>query len=267
LDRLSVKALAVDPKDPKKIYAGCKPVSLFMTDNQGETWQELRGMRQARKWWWFSPADQPGFDPYVNALTVSPEEPDVILAGIELGALMRSEDGGRTWSKHLKGSDRDCHSLMFHPKNSRWAYEGGGMSGVAISSDHGRSWHKPKDGLGTKYGWAVAADPEQPEICYLSASEMPKLWRGEFEPLAHQDGKANAHIFRKVGDDPWEQLSGGLPEPLDYLPYDLVTVSDAPGYVFAGMANGEVWCSQDYGDTWARLPFELGGIHGPMVII
>ncbi len=136
-----------------------------------------------------------------------------------------------------------------------------------MSSDHGKSWHKPKHGLGSKYGWAVAADPVRPEIWYLSASVMPRLWRGEFEPLAHQDGQAHAHIYRKVGDDSWEQLTGGLPDPLDYLPYDLVTVHGCPGNVFAGMANGDVWHSGDYGDTWVRLPFNLGGVHGSMVII
>ncbi len=96
LDHIPVKSLAVDPQDSRTIYAGCKQVSLFKTDNLGETWSELRGMRKKRKWWWFSPADQPGFEPYVNALAVSPEDSEVILAGIELGAVRRSEDGGRS---------------------------------------------------------------------------------------------------------------------------------------------------------------------------
>ena len=199
-------------------------------------------------------------------MTISPTDPDVIMAGIELGGVLRSEDGGRTWSKHRRGAERDCHSLRFHSSNGSWIYQGGG-GGPAFSQDGGLTWRKPKDGIGTKYGWMVAADPQRPEVWYFSASNLPKLWRGEFEPPAHKDGQANAHIYRSVGGAPWEQLSGGLPEPLDYMAYALVTDQNAPGHLYTGLANGDVWFTENYGDTWKQLPFNLGGIHHTMIMI
>lgn len=262
-----IKAIALDPNNPQKIFVGSKPVSLFMSENEGGSWVELETMRQTRKWWWFSPADPPGWTPYVNALAVSPTDPDVILAGIELGAVMRSEDGGWSWSKHLRGSDRDCHSLKFHPVDGNWVYEGGGISGPALSQDGGKTWRKPKEGLGKKYGWMVAADPERPEVWYVSASKQPNLLRGEFNPPAHKDGQANGHIYRKIGDEPWQQLGGGLPEPMDYFAYDLATLPEHPGTLFAGLANGEVWLSEDYGDHWSCLPFNVGRVHSSMIVI
>jgi hypothetical protein len=96
---------------------------------------------------------------------------------------------------------------------------------------------------------------------------LPKLWCGEFEPPAHRDGQANAHIYRSVGGAPWERLSGGLPEPLDYMAYALATHQDAPGYLYAGLANGDVWQTVNYGDSWEQLPFNLGGIHSSMIMI
>ena len=200
------------------------------------------------------------------ALTISPAEPDVILAGIELGGVLRSEDGGHTWSRHRPGAERDCHSLKFHPTNGSWVYQGGG-GGPALSQDGGRTWRKPKAGIGSKYGWMVAADPQQPEVWYFSASNFPKLWRGEFIPPAHNDGRANAHIYRSVGGAPWEQLGGGLPEPLDYMAYALITDHSTSGHVYAGMSNGEVWHSANYGDVWKKLPFNMGGIHHTMIMI
>ena len=261
-----VKSLAVSPHDPKTIYAGCKPVSLYVSRDGGQSWNELEGMRRAKKWWWFSPAEPPDWRPYVQALTISPSNPDVIMAGIELGGVLRSEDGGQTWSKHRRGADRDCHSLKFHPSNGDWVYQGGG-GGAAFSQDGGLTWRKAKNGIGTKYGWMVAADPQRPEVWYFSASNLPKLWKGEFTPPAHHDGKANAHIYRSVGGAAWEQLSGGLPEPLDYMAYALVPDPEASGHLYAGLANGDIWHTTDYGDTWKQLPFNMGGIHNSMMMI
>lgn len=263
---IPVKSLAIDPTDSETIYAGCKPVSLYVSKDGGGTWEELPAIRETTKFWWFSPADPPGMAPYVNSLAVSPTNPDVIIAGIEVGAVMRSDDGGLTWSKHLRGSDRDCHSLKFHLSNGNWVYQGGG-GGVSYSKDGGKKWQKPKSGLGPKYGWMVAADPERPEIWYLTASDRPNILKGQTHPLAHIDGQAQGHIYRKVGDDPWVQLSGGLPEPLDYMAFDLAVDPDRPGHLYAGLANGQVWASQDYGDQWEKLPFELVGVHDSMIVI
>jgi len=266
LEDIPVKSLAVSLHHPGRIYAGCKPVSLYVSPDGGETWEEYKSLRRARRWWWFSPAEPPDWRPYVMALTISPTNPDVIMAGIELGGVLRSEDGGRTWSKHQRGAERDCHSLKFHPANENWVYQGGG-GGPAFSQDGGSTWQKAKDGIGTKYGWMVAADRQRPEVWYFSASNLPKLWKGEFEPPAHRDGQANAHIYRSVGGAKWERLSGGLPEPLDYMAYALITDPEATGHLYTGLANGDVWHTENYGDTWKQLPFNLGGIHHTMIII
>jgi hypothetical protein len=268
LKGIPVKSLAVSPHVPDTLLAGCKPVSLYVSRDAGRSWEEFEGIRRARRWWWFSPGDPPGWQPYVQALTISPTDPNVMLAGIELGGVLRSEDGGRTWSKHRRGAVLDCHSLMFHQTDGDWVYEGGGSGvGGAFSDDGGVTWQQSKAGLGRKYGWMVAADPDRPEVWYLSASSQPNLLRGEWVPPAHRDGQANAHIYRSIGGAPWEKLSGGLPEPLDYLAYALVTDPNAAGHLYAGLANGEIWHTVDYGDNWSQLPFTMGSVRGKMIII
>src|SRR5512138_2557047 len=96
------------------------------------------------------------------------------LVGIEAGAVVRSIDGGITWQDHRQGALRDCHSITFHASDGAWAYEGGGSgAGVAISQDGGNTWNQPKAGLDRHYGWACAADPVDPALCYVSVSPSP----------------------------------------------------------------------------------------------
>ena len=263
-----VKSLAISPHAPGTIYAGCKPVSLFVTHNNGETWEELPDIKHRRRWWWFSPAEPPDFNPYVQALTISPTDPQVMLAGIELGGVLRSTDGGQTWSKHCRGAVLDCHSLKFHSTDGSWVYEGGGSgSGAAFSRDGGVTWQQAEGRFAGKYGWMVAADPAQPEIWYLSASRQPNLLRGEFTPPAHHDGQAGAHIYRFNGGGKGEPLAGGLPQPLDDMAYALVTDPAKPGHLYAGLSNGQVWHTTDLGNTWEQLPFNLGRIHSGLLIL
>lgn len=275
-----VRALAVSPHESGTLYAGTKPPALYVSQDGGKSWEERPALRAKRRWWWFSPAEKPML-PYVQGLALSPTDPDVIMVGIELGAVMRSDDGGATWSNHRKGAVRDCHSLTFHATNGAWVYEGGGGN-AAYSRDAGRTWTQPQRmgwrdylrlmtggqppevaqsaaGLDRFYGWAVAADPAQPDIWYFAVAPGPAQAHGS-------DGHAKAYIFRHT-DGVWQRLSGGLPQPLDYMPYALITDTDAPGHVYAGLHNGDIWFSSDHGDSWQQLPVNVKRIERVLIAL
>jgi len=180
---------------------------------------------------------------------VSPDDPDVVLAGIELGGVLRSEDGGRHWGSHRQGASRDCHALAFHRGA---AYQAGGTRGGTVSRDGGRTW-TTLPGLDRKYGWSVAAEPSEPSVGYLSAA---------FARTAHGPA-CNAAIFRSDGRS-WERLSGGLPETISSLP---VLQTGDPGEVYAAIAQGELWASRDHGDHWERVPVDLGGRARGLLVI
>lgn len=260
-----VMSLVVSPHDPDVAYAGVKPVGVVVTRDGGESWTELTAFRSVRQWWWFSPADPPGIQPYVSSVGVSPSDPGVLIVGVELGGVFRSDDGGASWSRHRRRADRDCHDMCFHARDGDWIYEAGG-GGPAVSSDGGRTWRRPTSGLAGSYSMAVAADPERPEVWYVSAAPhvaWPAFWR---TPTAHYDGHAHTSIYRSDGGAAWEKLDGGLPPLLDHMAYALRTDTSEPGHVYAGLANGQVWHSRDYGDHWTRLPVELGAVRRTMVL-
>jgi photosystem II stability/assembly factor-like uncharacterized protein len=172
--------------------------------------------------------------------------------------VLRTTDGGQTWSTHRKGALRDCHSITFHLANGDRVYEAGGTgAGAAYSANGGETWTQPKDdALDRHYGWAVAADPANPAVWYVSESTGPFA--------AHGGSNAQAYIYRHDGSR-WKRLGGGLPDPLSSMPYALITDPAAPGHLYAGLQNGEVWHSADHGDTWMLLPVRFSSIHRSLI--
>lgn len=254
-----VKAIAVSPMEAGLVFAGTKPPGIFVSRDSGSHWEELSAFRRIfSRRFWFSPAEKP-FTAYVQGIALSPTDPKVILAGIEAGAVVRSADGGNTWQDHRKGALRDCHSIRFHATNGDWVYEGGGTgAGAALSRDAGNTWTQARQGLDRHYGWAAAADPARPDIWYASISPGPMK--------AHSAGNAQAYIFRSMGGA-WEKLTGGLPQPLDYMPYALLTDREAPGHLYAGLSNGDIWHTVDYGDHWQQLLVNMGTVWTAMIML
>lgn len=266
LDGQVVKSIAFCRAEPGVMYVGTKPPSIFVSHDNAASWTELESFRQMRCRHWFTPAE-PG-DPYVMGLSVSPTDPNNIVAGIEYGALLRSTDGGKTWQGHLKGASRDCHSLTFHATDGNWVYQGGGGPPASVSRDGGKSWISSRKGMGgCGYGFACAADPQNPEIWYVSAAPLMKFPKIHMFPRMHWDGYSNSFIFRATPDGRWERLGGGLPQPLDYAVYTLLTDPTAPGHLYAGLSNGDVWHTSDFGDRWTQLPVNMTAIHRSLIML
>jgi photosystem II stability/assembly factor-like uncharacterized protein len=234
-----VFSLAVGAADGS-VYAGCEPSQLFVSHDRGASWTEREGLRElpSAPTWSFPPRP---WTSHVRAIAPHPRIPDLLLVGIELGGLMRSEDGGRTWQDHRPGAHRDVHALAWHPSGDGRAYQAAG-GGAARSDDHGASWTPADAGSELDYVWALGVVPDEPATWLVSASPDARH--------AHGDGPARAGLYRWRGDGPWRRVQEGLPEPLDDMPYALAV---AEGRVVVGLRSGRLFASDDLAERWREL--------------
>jgi hypothetical protein len=277
-----VRALANDPREPSVVYAGTEPPALFVSRDSGETWQELEGVRNhPRHVDWRFPV--PPFRAHVRTIAFDPRDANVIYVGIEVGSLLKSSDGGRTW-EDLEGCGHDIHRVAIHPEAPETVlvttgldtkpYHATGRHGLFRSTDAGRSWEAANQGLGdrTYCEDAIAFDPDDPRRVYMATAKgIPPRWASMtaltwgaltggfvyFVRPSRLRRRSGAEVVFHRSDDggrTWRAGGAGLPAPL----FDMVWTLDASRkngetVLVLGTTGGDVWEGRAGGETWAKV--------------
>jgi photosystem II stability/assembly factor-like uncharacterized protein len=168
----------------------------------------------------------------------------LLFVGIELGGVMRSSDGGRTWMDRQPNSQYDCHTLRTHPHAPGLLYEAAG-GGFAQSEDGGLSWQRRDEGMDHHYVYGLAVNSGDPRTVIVSASYGA---RG-----AHSnDDRADSYLYRRSGDNEWQAVHDGLPDPKGTRVYILANHPLAAGHFYAATGS-DLYHSTDTGPSWAKV--------------
>jgi photosystem II stability/assembly factor-like uncharacterized protein len=253
-----VLSIAISPVDRVNgrsvVYAGTEPSRLLRSEDDGATWQDFPALGElpSAPSWSFPPRP---YTHHVRWIALHPADAQTLYVGIELGGVMVTRDGGQTWEDRKPGSQHDAHAIATHPAAPDRVYEAAG-GGVAISADAGRTWRPTDEGMDRHYTWGLAIDSADPDLWYVSASHGART--------AHRhDGDAQAILYRKRGDAPWEALGGertGIDRPVSFMPYALLAPRDLPNTMIAGLQNGDLLLTENAGETWRTLPTGLESI-------
>src|SRR6478736_5997750 len=116
-----------------------------------------------------------------------------------------------------------------------------------MSADLGESWVRSERGLDRRYAWAVAVDPGDPDLWYVSVSRSPYA--------AHGNGDGESVLVRSVNGNGagWTAIDTWGDEPeLRRMPYALATFADQAGRLLVGLSGGRLLLTDDAGETWSR---------------
>ena len=240
-----------------RLFAGTEPARLFYSDDLGAHWQESPSLRTVPSvsTWTFPAPPHAG---HLKNIAFDPKDPRVMYAGVEQGGLLKSTDAGITWSELFLFVEAagDVHRVQIDPTNPKhmWVPTG---SGLYMSNDTGASWQRLTNRESEVGGYpdGLVFNPRQPSVMFLSASEKgPGSWR-----TSHFAG---SRISRsKDGGLTWQQAKSGLPDRLQPAIEAMCLEDSGKSFtVFAGTTAGEVWCSEDSGDSWSRIVDGIGPV-------
>lgn len=243
-----VMAVAVNPADPDELYVGTEPSAVYRSTDGGATWRERPGLTDlpSSSGWAFPPRPDTH---HVRWVEVDPRDPAHLYVSIEAGALVQSHDGGATWEDRRPDARIDNHSLATHPDAPGRAWAAAG-DGYAETTDGGKTWDHPQEGLGHRYCWSVAVDAADPGTVLVSSAS------GAYS--AHRPGAAESYVYRKRNGAAWERCDEDLPAGEGFLRAVLAAGADAGE--FYALANRGLYRTTDAGDSWDRqeIPWAEG---------
>jgi BNR/Asp-box repeat len=258
INQAIVTAIAVSPAQQANgygvVFVGTEPTALYRSDDGGDTWTELENVRllPSAATWSFPPRPHTS---HIRWITPDMKEGEKIYVSIEAGAFIRSLDGGQTWEDRKFRGPLDTHTLLTHPMapGRLYAAAGDGLFEVGReyleSKDAGLTWESKAEGLKHHYLYGMAVDPGNPDVIIVSAS----VHAMEAHHLHHVTPEST--IYRKEGNQPWQEVREGLPPTEGMVIPILAANQDEPG-VFYALTNQGLYRSADTGLTWRRLEID-----------
>jgi len=250
----------------KDLWAGTIPGGLFHSGDRGETWRLAESLWNLpeRREWMGGGYDQPG----IHSICIDPRDRRSLAIAISSGGVWLTRDGGETWQLGGRGmyaeymppekrdepNIQDVHRMVQGPSRPEvlWAQH---HNGVFRSTDRAATWQEVKAIAPSKFGFAVAVHPKEPDTAWF----VPAVKDERRVPV---DAKLVVARTRDGGKS-FASLSKGLPQEASYdLVYRHGLDVDATGNTLAfGSTTGNLWLSEDQGDSWRCLSTHLPPIH------
>jgi photosystem II stability/assembly factor-like uncharacterized protein len=255
-----------------RLRVGVEMPGIFESRDDGDTWSLLTNLEgQPGSEVWDDPANQPPGHLGISGLEET-GDPDHFFAIVQGIGAYETTDGGTNWTPRNRGLRADwpreheevgfcVHKLVRSPVDGDRLFQQNHV-GMHRSDDAGKSWTEITEGLPTEFGFAAATSPHDRDT-FLVIPLDPG--HGRVMP----EGKAAVWRTQDAGSS-WQAMREGLPQSdafLGVLRQGMVADTyDSPGYYF-GTSTGQVFASNDDGESWSEIASYLPAISSVSVAV
>jgi len=256
-----VWSILLHPSEPGTLYVGTEGTGIYRSRDHGASWRELavpapEGMLRM------------DFPARVVRLALDPSNPDEIYAGLEVGGVVRSTDGGDSWQscnagllafakqdrfKSRIGTDSDSegmldsHALTLSPARAGEVVLANRM-GLFRSADRGRNWADMQVGRHSPLTYARDVRVSRHDVNTLYAALS----------VAAISDAGSLYRSRDLGAS-WQRFDHDVS-----IESTLMIAAEGatdPDLIYCAARRGQVFGTVDGGKTWraSRLP---GGVQG-----
>lgn len=258
---------------PGRLYAGTIPGGLFVSDDGGDTWELNRPLwnhpsrggdlfasdASSENQWNGTPAsiDYGIFEPGIHSIIVNPSNHNHLYVAVSTAGVIESTDGGKSWASRNRGMLND---YMPDPE-SEWGHDPHFVTsckaqpqhlwqqnhcGIFYSDNAAKSWSKVSmPELRVNFGFPIAADANDGRTAWVVPASA------DSERMAIDGGLFVART--SDGGQSWQTFRVGLPQD---NAYDIVLrhgLDVSSNYLCFGSTTGNVYLSEDRGETWQCL--------------
>lgn len=248
------------------LYVGADPAGLFRSDDGGDTFVHVAGLRNH--------PTQPQWEPgngglCLHTIVPHPTDPKQIWVAASAVGCFYTADGGETWETRNQGIRAEyfpgyeahevgycVHKIVMAPGNPDVLYQQS-HQGMYRSDDGGRRWQSITAGLPTDFGFPIVVHPHDPKTAYVIPLQA--------DASRTMIGGAAAVWRTRDGGETWERMSEGLPQSGAYLTVlreAMATDTLPDAGIYFGTSTGQVFGSRDGGDSWQLIAEFLPPISG-----
>lgn len=270
--------------EPNVWYAGTNPHALFISNDGGDTWEEVEGFNNntnLAKWTDnFNPASGTPDGPVTHSIRIYEDDPNHMLIGLSIGGLFESLDKGKTWKPLNKNVladflpekypdyGQDPHNVQYHPLKPERLYMQNHCGiyrldrGINNPDD---KWVRIGDNMPKEIGdigFSLVLHPRNPDKVFVFPMDGTSVW-----PRTSVDGKPAVYTTKDAGNS-WIRLDKGLPERGWFTVKRQCMTNDSEENLglYFGTTSGEIWASFDEGGNWECLVSHLPHIYSVEVV-
>lgn len=246
------------------ILVGTEPGGLFESQDNGDTFTLNRPLwdHPSRKDNWFGGGrDYPG----IHSVVVDPRNSDHFYIGISCAGVFETTDAGQTWAVRNKGLradfmpdpnvevGHDPHLLVACPSNPDKMWQQN-HCGIFRTTDGAQNWEEVTEDDGpAKFGFAVAVDENDGDVAWVVPAVSDQV-------RVAVDG-AMCVCRTDDGGKTWQDFRKGLPQE-NVFDITFRHALDITGDTLAfGTTTGNLYLSEDRGESWETLSNNLPMIH------